>query len=70
MTLTFVRVEPLTVPKTSLTGANTERVDTRVVRLIYAVDPKSKSVDEGKVLVGQLADVLIDTEAALQSGGK
>ena len=29
--LSFFRLEPYVVPKTSLTGVNTERVDTRVV---------------------------------------
>src|SRR5262245_15471760 len=36
--LSFVRVEPLVVPKSSLTGAARERVDTRVLQVIYAVD--------------------------------
>jgi RND family efflux transporter MFP subunit len=38
--LSFVRLEPYVVPKTSLTGTNTERVDTRVVQVIYALDPE------------------------------
>jgi multidrug resistance efflux pump len=59
--LTFVRLEPYVVPKASLTGANTERVDTRVVQVIYAVDANSRLVQEKKVLVGQLVDVFIDT---------
>jgi multidrug resistance efflux pump len=58
--LSFVRLEPFVVPKTSLTGANTERVDTRVVQVIYAVDPSNRLVQERKVLVGQLVDVFID----------
>ena len=37
--LALVRVEPYVVPKTSLTGAGTERVDTRVLRVVYAFDP-------------------------------
>jgi multidrug resistance efflux pump len=65
--LTFVRLEPYVVPKTSLTGVNTERVDTRVVQVIYAVDPRSRLVREQKVLVGQLVDVFIDTRPARQS---
>ena len=36
----FVRIEPYVIPKTSLTGANTERVDTRVMQIIYAIDPR------------------------------
>jgi HlyD family secretion protein len=59
--LTFVRLEPYIVPKTSLTGTNTERVDTRVVQVIYALDPNNPLVKEKKILVGQLVDVFIDT---------
>lgn len=63
LSLTFVRLEPFVVPKTSLTGANIERVDTRVVQLIYAADPHDPLVRAHKVLVGQLVDVFIDTKA-------
>jgi HlyD family secretion protein len=38
--LTLVRVDPLVVPKASLTSGGTERVDTRVLRVVYAFDPK------------------------------
>ncbi len=38
--LSLVRVDPLVVPKQSLTNAGTERVDTRVLRVVYAFDPK------------------------------
>jgi len=64
--LRFVRLEPYVVPKTSLTGANTERVDTRVVQVIYALDPQHPLVRGQKVLVGQLVDVFIDTRPAPQ----
>lgn len=33
--LEFVRIEPFVVPKRSLTGASIERVDTRVLQVIY-----------------------------------
>src|SRR5215468_6020837 len=36
--LTFVRFEPFVVPKKSLTGDSTERVDTRVLKVIYKVE--------------------------------
>lgn len=62
--MTFVRLEPFVVPKVSLTGINVERVDTRVVQLIYAIDPRDPMVREHKVLVGQLVDVFIDTRTA------
>src|SRR6516225_11269054 len=35
--LEFVRFEPYVVPKKSLTGDSTERVDTRVLQIIYRV---------------------------------
>ncbi|GIW79163.1 MAG: hypothetical protein KatS3mg105_0970 [Gemmatales bacterium] len=53
--LTFVRVEPFVVPKKSLTGDNSERVDTRVLQVIYAFEPSS-----WPVYVGQQVDVFID----------
>ncbi len=54
--LTFVRVEPYVVPKKSLTGDNTERVDTRVLQVIYALDMTERPT----VYVGQQMDVFID----------
>jgi HlyD family secretion protein len=52
--LTFVRIEPYVVPKRSLTGESTERVDTRVLQVIYAM-PKGAM----NAYVGQLVDVKI-----------
>ena len=54
--LEFVRVEPFVVPKKSLTGDVTERVDTRVLQVIYAFDP----TDRPPLFVGQQVDVYID----------
>jgi HlyD family secretion protein len=56
--LTFVRVEPYVIPKKSLTGDNTERVDTRVLQVIYALDSSAEGV-----YVGQQVDVYIDGSA-------
>jgi multidrug resistance efflux pump len=53
--LRFVRVEPYVVPKSKLTGENTELVDTRVLQVIYAVQQA-----EHPVYVGQQLDVFID----------
>jgi multidrug resistance efflux pump len=36
--LKFVRIEPYVVPKRSLTGESTERVDTRVLQVLYSFD--------------------------------
>ena len=43
--LSFVRVEPYVVPKKSLTGDNTERVDTRVLQVIYAFDHVDRAIE-------------------------
>jgi len=53
--LTFVRAEPYVLPKKSLTGLNTERVDTRVLQLIFEVDRAGRDL-----YVGQQVDVFID----------
>jgi multidrug resistance efflux pump len=53
--LRFVRVEPYVVGKRWLTGDNTERVDTRVLQVIFALD----DIDSA-VFVGQQVDVFID----------
>ena len=67
--LSFVRVEPLVVPKRALSGLTTERVDTRVMQLIYAI------VEDGMaILPGQQVDVLIEAEdpgpQAAQNGAR
>jgi HlyD family secretion protein len=54
--LSFVRVEPYVIPKKSLTGSNTERVDTRVLQVIYALD----SSEGLPVFVGQQVDVFFN----------
>jgi RND family efflux transporter MFP subunit len=53
--LTFVRFEPFVVPKKSLTGDSTERVDTRVLQVIYRIDDPSLPL-----FVGQQMDVFIE----------
>ena len=53
--LTFVRVEPYVIPKRSLTGGNTERVDTRVLQVVYAIQPGGPPL-----YVGQQLDVFLD----------
>ena len=49
--LTFVRVDPYVIPKKSLTGSNTERVDTRVLQVIYAIDTKDRPTYSGRSFV-------------------
>jgi RND family efflux transporter MFP subunit len=56
--LRFELIEPLVVPKKTLTGDSTERVDTRVLQVLYSFDPK-----KNRVFVGQQLDVLVDVPA-------
>jgi hypothetical protein len=56
--LEFVRFEPYVIPKKSLTGDSTERVDTRVLQVIYRIRD-----GEPSVYVGQQMDVYIDGSA-------
>jgi HlyD family secretion protein len=51
--------EPYVIPKQSLTGLNTERVDTRVMQVVYSVEPTNLPL-----LVGQQVDVFMN--AAIQ----
>ena len=53
--LTFNRIEPYIVPKRSLTGDNRERVDTRVLQVIYGFEKPAFPV-----YVGQQVDVFIE----------
>ena len=56
--LRFVRIEPYVVPKVSLTGASTERVDTRVLQVIYSFErPQNRPV-----YVGQQVDLFVKSE--------
>ncbi|MBU6413222.1 MAG: biotin/lipoyl-binding protein [Planctomycetes bacterium] len=56
--LTLVRIEPFARPKTNLTSGTTERVDTRVVDVVFAVD---KAPPTGLV-PGQAVDVFVDVD--------
>ncbi|MEF3698753.1 efflux RND transporter periplasmic adaptor subunit [Desulfolutivibrio sp.] len=53
----FVRVEPYVVSKTQLAGTSTERVDTRVLQVLFDLDPAALPV-----YVGQQMDVFIETK--------
>jgi len=62
--LRFVRIEPYVVPKRSLTGDSSERVDTRVLQVLYAFDPRQLTA-----YVGQQMDVFIDAGPADEQRG-
>ncbi len=50
----FEYLEPYIIPKKSLTGDPTERVDTRVLQVVYSYDPKAIPA-----YLGQEVDVYI-----------
>ena len=62
--LTFVRVEPYVVPKVSLTGASTERVDTRVLQVIYSFQRPA----DRPVYVGQQVDLFVKSDIPSVTG--
>lgn len=57
--LRFVRIEPYVIPKRSLTGDSAERVDTRVLQIIFELDRP-----DFPVYVGQQVDVFIKREGS------
>ncbi len=54
-TLQFERIEPYIIPKTSLTNETTERVDTRVLQVIYNFKREGQPI-----YLGQIMDVFIE----------
>jgi RND family efflux transporter MFP subunit len=61
----FEYMEHYVVPKKSLTGESTERVDTRVMQVVYSFDR-----GELKVIPGQLMDVFIDDRSSQESASQ
>jgi hypothetical protein len=56
--LESVRVDPFVIPKRNLAGDNVERVDTRVLQVLYRLPPPAqRPVD---VYVGQQMDVYLE----------
>ena len=62
--LKFAYVEPYVKPKTSLTGSSTERVDTRVLQVVYTFDRNSMPS-----YIGQQVDVFIKAPPLASSTG-
>jgi HlyD family secretion protein len=54
--LSFVRIEPFIVPKKSLTGSSTERVDTRILPVIF----RFRNSSAHSTYVGQQVDVFVE----------
>ena len=61
MPLRFVRIEPFVIPKRSLTGDSAERVDTRVLQIIFELDRPLTPL-----YVGQQVDVFIQRSAEVK----
>lgn len=60
--LVFHRIEPYVVPKRSLTGESSERVDTRVLQVLYRFNASEFTKQNGSpVYVGQQMDVSIES---------
>ncbi len=55
--LVLAYIEPFVIPKKSLTGDSTERVDTRVLQALYSFEPSQLPV-----YVGQQMDVFIEAD--------
>ncbi|HMO01380.1 MAG TPA: efflux RND transporter periplasmic adaptor subunit [Oligoflexia bacterium] len=58
--LEFVRIEKLVIPKRNLTGDTGERVDVRVLQVIFSFDPHALPI-----YIGQLMDVFIENKQNL-----
>lgn len=56
--LKFVRIEPYIIPKASFTGDTTERIDTRVLQILYSFEWGNLPIFPGQTL-----DVFIQSEA-------
>jgi HlyD family secretion protein len=56
--VSFVRIEPQIIPKRSLTNSASERVDVRVMQIIFMLP-----VDDTNFRVGQQVDAVVDSSA-------
>ncbi len=64
-TLRLLMIEPYARPKTDLTGSATERVDTRIVDVVFAIDrPPAVALYPGEAV-----DVFVDVQAPGPAGG-
>lgn len=61
--LELAYLEPFVIPKKSLTGDSTERVDTRVLQALYSFDRKQLPF-----YIGQQMDIFIETQAPTGKG--
>ena len=64
-TLKFEWVEPYVIPKRSLTGESTERVDTRVMQVVYSFEHGALPV-----YLGQQMDLFIEAPLKVPADGE
>ena len=64
--LKYVDVEPYVIPKVSLTGSNADRVDTRVLQVIYSL-PDERPLP---LYIGQQMDVYLEAVRQKESSSK
>ena len=67
ISLTLLRIEPLVIPKQTLTGETQERTDTRVLQAIFRV---GANANHPKLYVGQQLDVFAATDREKGAGTK
>jgi HlyD family secretion protein len=60
--LWLLRIEPLAVPKSLATGSNVEVVETRVVEVVFRLEPRASS---RPLFPGQVIDVFINAAKSL-----
>ncbi len=71
--LDYVRTEPYVIPKKSLNGGVSERVDTRVLQIIYSVEPQAHKASPGQqvdVYVEELPLVTNATQPSSESASR
>ena len=66
--LQFERIDPYVIPKTALTGASAERVDTRVLQVIYSFDRAALPAYVGQQVDVFIQAVPVDSAAASAPG--
>lgn len=60
--LSFSYIEPYIIPKQQLTGSDIERIDTRVLQIIYTFNPQDLPI-----YIGQLLDVYLEAKPSKES---
>ncbi|MBX3388271.1 MAG: efflux RND transporter periplasmic adaptor subunit [Phycisphaeraceae bacterium] len=65
--LTIIRIEPFARPKLNLSGANSERTDTRIIDVVMSIVGNDGTGGSFGIVPGQAVDVFFDATAKKQS---